>query len=43
MIVGFNWRHNDIKTTQGKRTKDELKHILIKWQRKYIEYIDIML
>ena len=53
MIVGFNWRYSNInlmlyikkikfKITWGKRTKDEMKNILIKWQRKYIERIDIM-
>ena len=42
MIVGFNWRHGNIKITQGERTKDELKNILINWQRKYIGRSDIM-
>ena len=36
------YKNNKIQITWGKRTRDEMKNILIKWQRKYIEHIGIM-
>ena len=36
------YKNNKIQITWGKRTNDEMKNILIKWKRKYIEHIGIM-